>query len=368
MSNRRKRRSGQKPRQSSGARQAVYQRSTDRPAGEPIQAARPPVTSVMSYMMQPIFDPNAPRPQPGAPGPKGSPGTYRIRCPLAVPGRNVVQDRLDFEELVREGDSLLAVGTDVHILRASIVDASNGSTVDVTVHVNAKHRLRDLEFEVAADDFTTAAERGHDLVSALLSRWSFLHDVSITTSAMEIVELATQVHAWTLTWVGMVKAFADTEGVTDADHRVLLSAYREALGSTEPMWQALCLYKVAEGVWAFRQQRTQAAIAAGATPAEPNERVPTDFSEIGHPNERASLEAALRPYAGKKFRAAFDDIRETLRHAVAHLDPNGTPLVQDRWQDLQKVQTALPGLRWMARQMLDAEVQAHAEPAPITSP
>lgn len=368
MSNRRKRRPGQKQHQTAGARQPVYQRPTGRPAGEPIQAGRPPVTSVMTYVVQPVFDANAPRPQIGDRGPKGSPGAYRVRCPLAVPGRNVVQDRLDFEELVRHGDSLLAVAADVRNLNASVVDAANGSTIDVTVHVNADHRLRDLEFEIEADDFTSAAERGHDLVSALLSRWAFLHDVPMTTSGMEIVEMATQTHAWTMTWVGMVKAFADTEGVTDADHRVLLSAYREALGSTEPMWQALCLYKVAEGVWAFRQQRTQAAIAAGATPAEPNERVPTDLSEIGHPNERAVLEGALRPYAGKRFRAAFDDIRETVRHAVAHLDPNGNPLVQDRWQDLQKVQTTLPGLGWMARQMLDAEVQAHPEPGPMTAP
>lgn len=262
----------------------------------------------------------------------------------------------------------MEVAPDVRRLTASVFDASDGSTVEVTVNVNAEHRLRDLQFELQADDFARAAERSHDLVSALLSRWSFLHEVSITTSAVEIVEMTTQVHSWTVTWVGMVKAFADTEGVTDADHRVLLSAYREALGSTEPMWQALCLYKVAEGVWAFRQQRTQSAIAAGVTPAEPSERVPTDFGGIGHPNERAALEDALRPYAGKKFRSAFDDIRETLRHAVAHLDPNGNPLVQDRWQDLQKVQAALPGLRWMARQMLDAEVQAHPEPVSITSP
>lgn len=285
-----------------------------------------------------------------------------------MPGRNVVQDRLDFEELARQGDSLLAVGAGVRNLNVSVLDGSTGSTVDITVNVNAEHRLRDLEFEIVADGFASAEERSHDLVSALLSRWSFLHDVSITTSAMEIVEVATQTHKWTLTWVGMVKAFADSRGVADADHRVLLSAYREALSSIEPMWQALCFYKVAEGVWAFRQRRTKAAIAAGATPNEPHERIPSDLTAMGHLNEQAALEDALRPYAGKSFRAVFDDIREPLRHAVAHLNPDGNPLVQDRWQDLQKVQAALPALRWMARQMLNAEVQAHPGPLSTTAP
>lgn len=111
----------------------------------------------------------------------------------------------------------------------------------------------------------------------------------------------------------------------------------------------------------MRGRRISAAVAAGSTPDEENERVPTDLTTVGHPNEREALQNALGPYAGMKFRVAFDDIRETVRHAVAHLDPEGNPLVQDRWEDLHRVQTTLPGLRWMARQMLDAELQGHGQ-------
>jgi hypothetical protein len=44
---------------------------------------------------------------------------------------------------------------------------------------------------------------------------------------------------------------------------------------------------------------------------------------------------------------------------IAHLDPDSTMIVADRWDDLQKVEQALPGLRWIARQLLDAELQEH---------
>jgi hypothetical protein len=32
-------------------------------------------------------------------------------------------------------------------------------------------------------------------------------------------------------------------------------------------------------------------------------------------------------------------------------------IVQDRWDDLPKVELALPGRRWIARQLLNAELQ-----------
>lgn len=360
MSNRRKprnKRSGQQ--HASKSRAAVYARSTTRAAGEPVQAARPTVTGLMGYVAEPVFTADRDQPKPGDLAPSGSPGRYRASFALAVPGRAVVQEEVNFAELIKRGDSLIEVAPAVHDLQVKLLDSASVISYAARVGVNNQHRLRDIELEFDAANFADAYEVSHNIVAPLLSRWSFLHDVAITTAATQIVEVATEIHSWRLTMVGMVKGFADTEGVSDAEHRVLLSAYREGISSTEPMWQALSLYKVAEGVWAMRQARVQAARDAGLTPVEPNERVPTDVSAIGHANEHDAMKLALDPYAGKKFRAAFDDIRETLRHAVAHLDPNGSPLVQDRWQDLQKVQTVLPGLRWMARQLLDAELQAH---------
>ncbi len=55
----------------------------------------------------------------------------------------------------------------------------------------------------------------------------------------------------------------------------------------------------------------------------------------------------------------LDGIRPTLRNAIAHLDLDATILIEDRWADLSKVEQVLPALRWIARQLLDAELQSH---------
>lgn len=97
------------------------------------------------------------------------------------------------------------------------------------------------------------------------------------------------------------------------------------------------------------------------------ERGPTDLTAIGQPNDLGLIDS-LKPYAGRKFTAVLDDIRPALRNAIAHLDPDSTMLVQDRWDDLQKVEQALPGLRWIARQLLDSELQhdtANNEDGPL---
>jgi hypothetical protein len=315
------------------------------------------VTSRVTYWVVPQFDaPTAP-PSPSEPAPSGSHGIYQLVYVLAIPGRTVVQDEVDFAKLVQTGDSLLEVPLEVHQLQ---IDRHDGGSYQRTaiVHVNAAHRLRDVELEVQADSFAQAASIGHDFVAPLLSRWAFLHDVAITTSAVQIVETATQIHQWSQLMVGAVKAFSDTSGVSDPNHRILLSAYREGIGSTEPLWQALSLFRAAEGVLYMRQARKAATIAAGQTPSEPSETVPKDLTSIGQPNDY-ELQNSLKPHAGRKFTAALDTIRPALRNAIAHLDLDNAMLVQDRWADLQQVEQALPGLRWIARQLLDAELQQH---------
>lgn len=292
---------------------------------------------------------------PDKPAPTGSPGAYRLTYVLAIPGRTVVQDEVSFAKLLETGDSLLEVPAHVHQIRIDLHDGA-GYQQTATINVNAAHRLRDIELEVQADSFAHAAQIGHDFVAPLLSRWAYLHDVAITTSASQIVENTTQIHRWSLLMLGAVKSFSDTLGISDPDHRLLLSAYREGISSTEPLWQALSLFRVAEGVLQMRKGRTAAAIAAGQTPTQRAERVPTDLTTIGQPND-PGLADSLKPHAGRKFTAVLDDIRPNLRNAIAHLDPGSTMLVQDRWEDLRKVELALPGLRWIARQLLDSELQ-----------
>jgi len=308
-------------------------------------------------MMEPVFGPQGARPA-APPAPTGSPGRYELTFVLAVPGRAVVQDEVNFAQLVQGGDSLLEVPPGTSELRITLRDDA-GSEQSAVAHVNASRRLRDIELAIQADSFTQAASRGHDLVSQVLSRWAFLHDAAITTSAVQIVETATQTRLWRLLIIGAVKRFSDTMGVSNREHQALLSAYREGISSTEPLWQVLSLFRVAEGVLQMRNTRRAAALAAGQVPAEPAERVPATVDSLGPAND-LGLADSLRPYAGRKFTAVLDGLRPILRNAIAHLDPDSSPLSQDRWDDLDKAEQALPALRWIARQLLDAELQGTA--------
>ncbi len=93
-------------------------------------------------------------------------------------------------------------------------------------------------------------------------------------------------------------------------------------------------------------------------PPNPPNACVISLTSLGPLND-AGLGESLRPHAGRKFTAVLDDIRAMVRNAIAHLDPDGTPLIQDRWDDLQEVEQARPGLRWITRQLLDAEIQEH---------
>lgn len=71
--------------------------------------------------------------------------------------------------------------------------------------------------------------------------------------------------------------------------------------------------------------------------------MPADLTTTGQPNDLRLIDS-LKPHAGQKFTAVLEDIRPALRNAIAHLDPDSAVLVEDRWDYLQKVEQALPGL------------------------
>jgi hypothetical protein len=307
----------------------------------------------MTYVMVPVFEPSDPRSRLTS-GSDGTPGVYRITVVLAVPGKNVVREDVDFESPDTGGDSLLVAPAGAQEFQIRL--GNDNEHVVTTIHLNDHRRLRAISLDVEASDFQDAVRSGHDLVMPMLSRWSFLHNVAITTSGFRIQELTTGATRIDLTIIGATKTFSDRDSVSTPGHRVLLAAYREGISSAEPLWQALSLYKVAEGVWTLRRRRQEAAVAAGQPIHEPSEHVPQDVSTVGHPNERDRLAESLAPYAGRKFRTAFDDIRVALRNSIAHLELDGDPLAQDSWDDVRRIYDILPALRWMSRYLLEVEI------------
>jgi hypothetical protein len=306
----------------------------------------------MSFLVVPVYAPGDSRNELTS-GPDGTPGRYRIAVVLAVPGTNVVREDVDFGWPDTGGDSLL-VAPDPQEFQITL--GNETEHVVTSIHLNDHGRLRAISLDVEASNFQDAARSGHDLVMPMLSRWSFLHNVAITTSGVRIEEMKTGTSRLDLTIAGAAKTFSDRDSVSTPEHRVLLAAYREGISSAEPLWQALSLYKVAEGVWTLRRRRQEAAVAAGQPIHEPSEHVPEDVNTVGHPSERDRLAESLAPYAGRKFRIAFDDIRVALRNSIAHLEPDGDPLAQDSWDDVRRIYDILPALCWMSRYLLEVEI------------
>jgi len=269
----------------------------------------------------------------------------------------MTHDSVSFEELKRSGDSLLEVAPDVTTLRLELLaEPGDSATREMTVEVNEHHRLRSITFEVEADSFESAVRETYNLVMPILSRWAFVHDVAITIAGVEVHELGTDARQWRLTMAGAVKRFSDPSASSTPQDRRLLEAYREGLSSTEPLYQALSYFKVIEGVWSLRMQRRAAAVAnGGQPPREPGERVPLDSIEFLHGGE-AMYADAHRPYLGKKFTQVREQLRDSLRNSIAHLDFDRDPFGVDTHDDVVAAEQALPILRYMARILLSSEL------------
>lgn len=60
----------------------------------------------------------------------------------------------------------------------------------------------------------------------------------------------------------------------------------------------------------------------------------------------------FKRYLGKKFTVVRDNLRGTLRNAIAHLDPEKGDISPDRFDDMIRCEDALVVLRYIARTML----------------
>ncbi len=327
------------------------------PLGQPGLSARPDYTSILSYTMVPVFPEGHPlHERPNIPA--GSPGTYIATFVLAIPGHNVAQTEVNFEDLLQNGDSLIQVRSDAASMNISLFDSPGAKVPLATakVGINEYHRMQYIRVPVKASSFGSAAKLAHDLVMPILSRWSFQHDVSITTCAVELHKLTTEARNWSMTIAGSVKAFSDSAGASTKEGRTLLAAYREGMSTLEPLYQALCMYRVIEGSYVLRARRRAESVTGTGTFTDPGEVLSLDQIETANPRSRQGLEASFQPYLGRKFTRLRDDFKLTIRHAIAHLDLDADPLAADEYDDLQKVREALPVMHQMARLLLATEL------------
>ncbi len=325
--------------------------------GQPSLSARPEFVSTVSYVVEPVFQADDPRYGKSNQG-KGSQGNYEATYVLAIPGRNIAQTDIDFESMLKEGDSLLRVPENVSQLNIQLSTDMDDEypTVQLEAGINRFHRLSHIRLQLEAASFNDANKIAHDTIMPILSRWSYQHNIPITTSAVELRELISESRKYDVTIVPTTKEFGDTNGASTNEGRVLLAAFREGMSTLEPLYQALCMFRVIEGCYTLRTRRQAQIITSGMLFKDPGEKLELSQITIKNPRTRQSIEASFKPYVGKKFTRLRDEFKLNIRHAVAHLDLEGDPLAADDYDDIVKVKQALPVMHHMARILLSAEL------------
>jgi len=240
--------------------------------------------------------------------------------------------------------------------------AQPNTTYTYTVTANAQLLASTAVVSVVATTFAGAERAAHDLVAPMLSWWSYRYDVPIELKGWAVRERATNI---TRLRFGVLARSAQTDNnsyVAKPEYRYVLSAYREGMNATNPMYQACCFYRVIEGAHRLRGARR---IAVGASFREPtNEAIPS-----GEPLAQLNFHerAAIRPYAGRSFGFVRDQLRDLVRNAASHLDPTGAQetLIADELADLTRCEDATLVLKYMARVILDNEFRADPDVAPL---
>jgi hypothetical protein len=146
--------------------------------------------------------------------PEGSQGVYQITFVLAVPGKDVFKDKLDFVQIMKSGDSLLEVSPKVSFLKLSVFN--DESSAEILFLCNLNHRISGAQIRIDAPNFFTAEKIAYDLVMPQLSYWSFIYNISIDVAGYEIIEEKTQSKKYNFGALGQVKRFSDGGGVIES--------------------------------------------------------------------------------------------------------------------------------------------------------
>ena len=317
----------------------------------------------MEFRVVPQFPPGDPRNLPG--GPAGNSGRYLVQSVLGVPGVDSVLRVLSLDSL--EGDSLVQLPRGATRVSMPVGQHPTTPDVDITLNANRYGRLARADLIVNADGFDTAHALSYNLLAPLLSRLSFDHNVAIDMVAIEITEVLTGSR---LIGARMVGRGADLMLQDQAIHstaetRALLSTFREGVNAESPFLRALSFAKVVEGATHLRNARSSSIAASGGRPSEPAERIPPDVDALAIDGRDEVARQAFNPYLGKKFTTVMENLRPTIRNAIAHLDPRAEhSLVADRWAHFQTVEKATPVLAYVARVLLGHEIEVVQTQAP----
>ncbi len=315
---------------------------------------RPRVTEYNQITIVPVFADGEAGP------PSGSVGRYEVVFVLGVPGVSSVALSLDFAALAAGGDSLLE-GSDQRISLA----AQDGASSEARIVANAERRLARIQLEVTADSFATAETDAHDQIMPVVSGMAFAADAAVEVVAVLLTEKATQTRRIGATIIGAVQPVSRMEGLSTPEIRPFLAVYREGLNSNSPLYQALCFYKVIEGVSSFHTKQARASSRSGGAvgPDPLLKRIPTDPNDL--PPMTHWVRDAFDPYLGMTFDSVKKSVSDSIRNAIAHITPGEDVRVPDYLSDVQACRDITPVLRYVAREVIrDAMSSSSVVPRP----
>jgi len=231
-------------------------------------------------------DPNDPRNQ-GHIG--GAAGKYRVLFTLMRLGvRPVPEYNFSFDADV-PGDSHIAIASPAVKSPADNPGADkirvysktdDGSFVFLG-HANSRGFLGRLEVEVEAGDFRDAENRAYRASAPSLSNWAVHLDVPVQIWRIHLTELSTNNQQ-----ISIINPFDEmpfalaASGTMSVEFRAFAGLYREAVNSNSPVYEYLCLFKIAEGIRNRRVRLAKEASARGEQLTRPQESVPKVVEEF----------------------------------------------------------------------------------------
>lgn len=318
---------------------------------------RPRVTEYSEITIVPVFANGAAGP------PSGLPGRYEVVFVLGVPGVGSAVLSLNFAALAAGGDSLLH-GSD----RRISLGARDGPSNEARIVANAEGRLARIQLEVTADSFAMAETDAHDQIMPVVSGMAFAADAPVEVVAVLLTEKATQTRRVGATIIGAVQPVSRIEGLSTPEIRPFLAAYREGLNSNSLLYQALCFYKVIEGLSGFHTKQARAVSrSGGAAMLDPlSKKVPSDLNNL--PALTPWVRDTFKPYLGMTFESVKKAVSASIRNAIAHITPTDDVRVADYLHDVQACRDITPVLRYIARELINHALTSSTDSRPASRP
>lgn len=288
----------------------------------------------------------------------GHPGWYRVTFVFAQPGRTVLGDQFDVEEILKTGSSQIKLTTN-HLR----IFTGDPNIKDAVIHTTTEHRVASAEVEIQGESFLAIENRAHELVGRMLSFLSVFAGQPIALKFTYIHELSTDCMKWAFTSLGGSRGTVVTwPAVPDlnltgmaAELWVAFANFREGINSFNSFYKLLSFYKVVDYCLGKNKQdaRKGKFVSAPSPVTVPGAATGWDGDEI----------AFITPYAGKSYEEVKEGFRDQIRNAVAHLSPGGNVANPDDLNDIRACQAAIPVMQLIARQMLIDRYDLESKPA-----